>query len=548
MRRDETKQPRTLSKYHNYVLLMRNLDSFSRLYNKGTTFLSVSRLFIFFQLIVCASSFTTKPTVFSSTTFVPKVVKNFNPYHKTTTTTAGMAPQESHDDDILGDDNITEEVVEGITQRTKKRLVLVGGGHSHLQVIKGLNYASRPKDLEVVLIDVTNYPCYSGMVPSCVAGLYAPSEALVDLEALAKWSKIEFVKDRVVDINVNSKVLTTKGNRQLSFDAVSIDIGSTSRGLLDVPGAREHTIPTRPISELVRRIEVSTDVLKSNNNAHLGRNNHQHSKLNIVVVGGGAAGIELSMAVLGRWKPIVGASNISVKVLNSMDCIFPNETPANQKAVTERLEERGIEIFHCATVRRVEEDSLLLESGERIGFTHCLWATGAECHSELVGSLRNHGLAVSNHGWIKVNESFQSTSHPFVFAAGDCCTMELPGGERTPPKAGVYAVRAGPVLIENLTRFLKDKNNFESSNNSYFGESRNAEASGLKTYVPQKDFLKLLACGDGRALGFRFGIPIYGKWVFQMKDAIDRSFLDLFKRENLPNLVPGQPYDTSQYE
>jgi hypothetical protein len=113
--------------------------------------------------------------------------------------------------------------------------------------------------------------------------------------------------------------------------------------------------------------------------------------------------------------------------------------------------------------------------------------------------------------------------------------MEIPGGRSSPPKAGVYAVRAGPILIENLTRFLSSKCGDDNS-------------PSLKAYVPQGDFLKLLACGDGKALGFRFGIPIYGRWVFQLKDAIDRSFMDLFRKENLPELIEGQPYDTSQYD
>jgi len=519
--------------------MTRKLDSFSVLYNTGI-FLAFFRLFCFYQLISCVSPFTTK-ALFSST-FGSKPTNSIQ--HRKTITIALMSPQ-SHDG-IL--DIMDKVEVEGMTTRTK-RLVLIGGGHAHLQVIKSLNHVSRPKDLEVILIDMTDHPCYSGMVPGTVAGLYSSSDALVDLKALAEWSKIEFVKDRVVDIDVDSKIVTTKGDRQLSFDAVSIDIGSTSRGLLDIPGAKENTIPTRPISELVRRIEVTTDALEKNN---FNPGKGQRSTLNIVVVGGGAAGVELSMGVLGRWRPIVGESNISVTVLNSLDRIFPDETPANRKAIMERLDERGIDVINDTMVSRVDENSLLLESGERVGFTHCLWATGAACHSELVDSLRKYGVAVSTNGWIQVNESFQSLSHPFVFAAGDCCTMELPRGDRTPPKAGVYAVRAGPVLIENLTRYLNNSREISNScirniaNN--VGEMGNVEVSNLKPYVPQKDFLKLIACGDNKALGFRFGIPIYGKWVFQMKDAIDQSFLDLFRQGNLPDLVPGQPYDTSQYD
>jgi len=534
--------------------------SFLRYRDRNPNFIQFQLLFLY-VLIAYVSTFT--PTTIYSTTLNFKLTSNnynnnnnnnINNVHRCKTIAALMAPRSVAR--LPSDADETETTETMTTTTTTKRLVLVGGGHSHLQVIKSLNHASRPENLDVVLIDSTDRPCYSGMVPSAVAGIYSPTEPLVDLESLAEWSKIEFVKDRVIDIDMDAKVVTTKENRQLPFDAISIDIGSTSRGLIDVPGAKDYTIPTRPISELVRKFEVATDVLEQNNNSNSGKS--QPSVVNVVVVGGGAAGIELSMGVLGRWKPIVGETNISVTVLNSYNRIFPDETPANRKALLERLEERGIRVINDATVNRVDPDSLVLESGERIGFTHCLWATGAECLSELVCSLREHGLAVSDTGWIRVNESFQSVSHPFVFASGDCCTMELPGGDRSPPKAGVYAVRAGPVLIENLPRFLgRDGNDTGSVHNADGVDVDNAselelgycDTSSFKTYVPQKDFLKLMACGDGKGLGFRFGIPIYGKWVFELKDAIDRSFLDLFQRENLPELVPGkQSYDTSQYD
>jgi len=298
--------------------------------------------------------------------------------------------------------------------------------------------------------------------------------------------------------------------------------------LTEVPGAKENTIPTRPISDLVKRMEMETKMLKEKQTRQ-----DEPQNVRVVVVGGGAAGIELSMGTWGRWTPIVGSDNIQVTLLDAGDELVPNESNANREALKKCLQERGISVLHSVKVERVEKDCLVLQSGERIAFTHCLWATGAASHP-LATCLQQHGLSTTEHGWIRVNQYLQSLSHPCVFAAGDCSSIEIPGG-RSPPKAGVFAVRAGPILIENLTRYLEHHDGHQSS-------------PTLKPYVPQQDFLKLLVCGDGKGLGFRFGIPIYGKWVFQLKDAIDRSFVDLFKEENLPELKEGEPYDTSQYD
>jgi selenide,water dikinase len=397
-----------------------------------------------------------------------------------------------------------------------QRLVLVGGGHAHAQVIKALNKASRPKNLQVTLIDLEQAAAYSGMIPGCIAGFYKAEDTLLKLKPLAKWASIDFVHDRVVDIDLERNLIKTQNQGSIPFDAVSIDIGSASRGLDDCPGARQYSLPTRPITELVRRLnEECTKLAKNPHPTH------------VVVIGGGAAGIELSLSIKGRFQRILGKDyELRVTLLDSGLELFPDETLANRQAIAKILADKRIDVQHGCTVSEVCEDSVRLGTGEEIDFTLCLWATGAGAH-DLARKLEQKGLAVSDRGWIRVNPELQSVSHPNIFAAGDCCTIErLEGGP--PPKAGVYAVRAGPILIKNLVNYLS--------------------MGPLQTYVPQDDFLKLISCGDGTALGFRFGIPIHGKWVWQLKDAIDSKFLDLFKEENLPELKEGQAYDTSQYD
>lgn len=114
-------------------------------------------------------------------------------------------------------------------------------------------------------------------------------------------------------------------------------------------------------------------------------------------------------------------------------------------------------------------------------------------------------------GYFRVNDYMQSTSHPNVFAAGDCVSMD--SYESFPPKAGVYAVRAGPIVSTNIVNFI---NKVE-----------------LQKYVPQSGFLSLLMTADGKAIGQKFGIAFTGKWVWQMKDYIDVGFMKLFDKQYL---------------
>lgn len=395
-----------------------------------------------------------------------------------------------------------------------QQVVLVGGGHAHAQVIKALNKKSRPKNLQVTLIDVQKSASYSGMVPGAVARLYSPEETLLHLEPLADWAGIDFHQDAVVDMDLENNLvyLKNKPNEPIPFDVVSIDIGSASRGLDETRGAREYTIPTRPISELVRRIDEAEQ--------------HLQDSAHVVDVGGGAAGIELSMSIKGRWESILPNGSLKVTLLNSGSKLIPEESPACRRALNEIMKQRGIDVRHNCQVKEITSNVVELQDGEQIEYTQCLWAAGAAAHP-LADTLRKRGLSVSDKGWIRVDEHLQSLSHPQVFAAGDCSSMEA-FGRPPPPKAGVYAVRSGPILTENLPRYL--------------------EHEPLKEYIPQDDFLKIIVCGDGTALGFRFGIPIHGRWVMQLKDAIDTMFMNLFKRENLPDLKDGSTYDTTQYD
>lgn len=415
-------------------------------------------------------------------------------------------------------DNAPSLVVQGLsstpTIKPVQRLVLIGGGHAHAQVLRALNQKSRPKRLHVTLIDVQKSAAYSGMVPGCITKAYTPEQTLLDLEPLTDWAGIEFVNDKVIDLDCDNKCIYLRhSNEPVPFDVCSIDIGSASRGVHETPGAKEFTIPTRPISELVQRIEDAEQTMKPGEPQH------------VAVIGGGAAGVELSMSILGRWKPLLG-DNLKLTLLNSGSELLPSESHACRRALREYIDDLGICVRHGCSVAEIQKDVIQLTSGEQIPYSQCVWATGAGPHA-LASKLQNRGLAVTERGWIRVNRNLQSISHPYIFAAGDCSSMEgLPTGP--PPKAGVYAVRAGPVLIENLTGYLA--------------------GTKLVDYTPQDDFLKLLVCGDRTAMGFRFGIPIQGKWVFQVKDAIDLQFMSLFRRENLPVLRDGEPYDTSQYD
>lgn len=483
-------------------------------------------------------------------------------------------------------------------RRQPKHLVLIGGGHAHVQVIKALRQRPDSLNWRVTLVDAQTSASYSGMVPGCVAGLYAPDQTQLHLPPLAERSSIEFVHGRVVDMDLERQLIylqpTNSSNSNsdegqqattpIHYDAVSLDIGSTARGLDAVPGARQFTIPTRPIDQLVRRLEGA---LQQQQQMQQQQQKQQSSQepVQLVVVGGGAAGLELALSVTSRWRRELGgdaANVVDCTILDAGTELLPGENERARATLRAVLRERGIRVRHQCHVTAIQENVIELRQGNgqssssststTIPYTHCLWAAGAAPHRLAHRLKEQRGLDCDERGWIRVAPTLQSTSHPSVFAAGDCATLTgLPGDQPSPPKAGVYAVRAGPVLIENLTKYLAsldgddDEEKLEedhsvsdsssdddeedddepTTSNSQQQTAQNDDEYKLTEYAPQDDFLKLLACGDGTALGFRFGLALRGKWVFQLKDDIDQSFMKLFDVSNLSSKEQPAPPQSS---
>jgi pyridine nucleotide-disulfide oxidoreductase family protein len=414
----------------------------------------------------------------------------------------------------------------------EQHLVLIGGGHAHVQVLKAIHAGSRPAHLRVTLIDTEKSASYSGMVPGCIAGAYDPDQTLLHLVPLCDWASIDFIQDRVTDIDLDNKRIYLQKRQQnqesddceyLSFDAVSMDVGSTSRDIYTIPGAAEHTIPTRPIHELVERLEVARKSVSAVVDAQ-----KEHDVPAMVIIGGGAAGIELSLSITSRWKKT--HAHMTCTLLDAGKELLPQESDTARKGIHQVLTDHGVTVQHECKVQEITSTDVILNNGQHIPFTHCIWATGAGAQPLVKHLQTARGLECSDHGWIQVEPTFQSTSHPFLFAAGDCANIvNLKDNKRSPPKAGVFAVRAGPILIENLTRYL--------------------EGRELKCYEPQDDFLKLIGCGDGQAFGFRFGLSMRGSWVWKLKSQIDCNFMKLFDVTDLAKPVPGSgTYDTSQYD
>jgi pyridine nucleotide-disulfide oxidoreductase family protein len=385
-------------------------------------------------------------------------------------------------------------------------LVLVGGGHAHVLVLRDLK-GRLPADVELTVVADLPHTWYSGMAPGCVAGLYRPDEIRVNVAGLCRWAGARFIEQPVVGMDPGRKRLQLENGEELAFDRVSLDVGSTTRGL-DTPGVRDLAVPTRPLGRLLQQIDGFVE-------------DHPDWRrpLRVVVVGAGAAGTELAFALRARLSGL--ADEVSVTVVSGSPTLRRERGSRLQRVVARELVHRSITLVSGQQAVAVTPGELRLDPGDPLPHDLLIWATGGAAHP-MTSRL---GLATTGDGFIRTTETLQSVSHPDVFAAGDCIQFE----PRPLPKAGVYAVRQGPVLAHNLLASLTDRPLRPYKHNLLASLTDRP----LRPYKPQRGFLALLMTGDGRAIASWKGLAAAGRWVWRWKDRIDRLFMASLDPERL---------------
>jgi len=370
-----------------------------------------------------------------------------------------------------------------------KDLVLVGGGHSHVAVLKRFGMKKLPGvRLTVIARDLD--AAYSGMLPGLIAGHYGFDQTHIDLGPLARFAGARLYHDEVVGLDLAGKRLLCANRPPVRYELLSLNIGSAPN-TADVPGAAEHAIPVKPIDRFVTHWEaLARRVLARPDGSRIG------------VVGAGAGGVELLLAVRHRLAALLTeagrtAARVDYHLVTETPAILPGFNARARAKFTRLLAARGVTVHLSERVTRVVAGALQCAGGLVLPLDEILWVTMAGA----APFLRETGLALDAHGFVLVDDTLQSVSHPDVFAAGDIAAV----GAHPRPKSGVFAVRQGRPLAANLRRRLLGK--------------------PARRFRPQRKFLSLISTGDKSAIAARGDWALEGALVWRWKDWIDRRFI-----------------------
>ncbi|MDP2296540.1 MAG: FAD-dependent oxidoreductase [Pseudolabrys sp.] len=374
----------------------------------------------------------------------------------------------------------------------KRDIVLVGGGHAHVHVLTALAKDPAP-GVGVTLVTRDAATPYSGMLPGVIAGLYTTEQAHIDLVRLAAATGARLVLGEVIGLDRAAKAILLEGQPPVSYDIASIDVG-IAPALTPIAGAAEHAIAVKPIGSFLDKFDRLLE-----------RCRNPEGPRRIAVIGGGAGGVELLLSVRSRLpeelrKAGQDPAAMSFALVTDGE-ILATHNDRVRAAFRRILAERGIALHEHRRVAAVTETAIALQDGSAVDADAVLVTTDAAAPAWFRGT----GLALDSGGFLAVGPTLQVTNDPDVFAAGDCAGMI----ETPRPKAGVYAVRAGPPLAANLRR--------------------RALGEAVQPWQPQRSHLALISTGERYAIASRGAFKMEGAWLWRLKDWIDRRWVGVYQ-------------------
>lgn len=377
-------------------------------------------------------------------------------------------------------------------------LLLVGGGHAHAILLRMWSMNPLP-GVRLTLVNPDPVAPYTGMLPGYVAGHYRREALEIDLVRLARFAGARLVLDRVVDLDLSRGAAALAGRPDIAFDVASIDIGITS-GLAEAVDPDHRIQAAKPLGDFADAWETFGASVRSGDHPPTA-----------AVIGGGVGGVELAMAMAWRLRALApNPAAAAVCLIEAGQDLLPQSPESLRRALTRSLLALGVRIETGSSVVGADPGGVRLGNGDKIEAAFVASAAGARPAPWLVDT----GLALKD-GFIRVDASLRSISHPQIFAVGDAAHMDA----SPRPKAGVYAVRQGPALYGNLRAVLS--------------------GAAPRAFRPQRDHLKLISLGGKSAVAEKWGLTLRAPGLWAWKNHIDLAFMD--RLNHPPAMAPPAP-------
>ena len=372
------------------------------------------------------------------------------------------------------------------SSKNEHTVVLLGVGHTNAHVLR--NWKMEPIS-NANLVCVSNFPVatYSGMMPGVLAGQYPPESMEIDLVRLCQSAGARLIIGDVTNLDVEKQELHFANRPPLRYDQLSIGVGSVPSFKNVTVESQESLLAIKPMQTFLKRLENRLEQFD------------KKSEVRVAIVGGGIGSIETAFCL--KRKMLDEKREHSITLITRASRIGHGLSASTQQLVEDQLDEKEISLITGRAVAEVLNGAVRLETQRLVEADLILWTTGAIAPP----LLEKLPLEKDDRGFLATKPTLQSLTSDAIYAVGDTGTII----ENETAKAGVFAVRQGPILWRNIHNVLNDRH--------------------FAPYEPQRDYLKLINTADGKSIASRKGKGFYAKWCWWLKDRIDRKFMEMYQ-------------------
>lgn len=350
-------------------------------------------------------------------------------------------------------------------ERALHRIVVVGGGAGGLELVTRLgDQLGKHRKAQVVLIDRTATHLWKPLLHEVAAGSMDPNTHQLEYIAQARWHHFEFQQGELLDLDRVNKTITVSAvldeerspifpERTIAYDTLVLAIGSVTN-FFDVPGAAEHAmaIDTASQAEHVRKRILAACMRSQARLAESG--GRQRAKVNIVIIGGGATGVELA-AELRNTAEVLAAyglyhldprRDVKITLVEAGPRILPPLPDRIAVETARLLTALNVEIITSDKVTQVRRDAVLTGKGLDLPSDLTVWAGGIK----VPAVLSQVGLPTNPLGQVIVTPTLQTITDPDIFALGDCASCAWANTEKTVPPRAQAAHQQASLLVEAI--------------------------------------------------------------------------------------------------
>ncbi len=359
-----------------------------------------------------------------------------------------------------------------MTENRLHQVLIVGGGAGGMELATSLGDSlGKKKQAEITLIDSSRTHVWKPLLHEIAAGSMDPEKHELNYLAQAHWHNFRFRIGRMDGLDRENKTVLLApyhdesgdeiiSRRSIPYDTLVIAIGSTTNDF-GVKGAREFStaLDTQEQAEMFHRKLHNALLRAQTQNTPV-----KEGQLEVVIVGAGATGVELSAELHNTTRELAayGLDNIDVErdiklsIIEASDRLLPALTPKLAIAVELELKKLGVNIFTGERVTEVSEKGILTHSGMRIPSSLVVWAAGIKAPDFLKDI---DGLETNKINQLVVSETLQTTVDENIFAFGDCSACAWEGQEGNIPPRAQAAHQQASLLVKSLKRRVSGKAN-----------------------------------------------------------------------------------------